>query len=540
MKKRLLSLLLALVLSLVALCGLSVSAEDNASDISVYSGTKDYDFWLNAIEGNSTEVTVMTADQLMAFAELSLGDNFAGWTIKLGADIVINTGDASTWGTTAPKYTWKCSTTWSNRFAGNFDGQGHVISGLYSKYGQECGLFGAITGGNTIQNVSVVNSYFEYNSENTGSDMCQMGGIVGYIDSFDSNGAYDYKTTTIKNVYVNATLYTNCTVAAPNNPERVGVGGIVGSAGNTSWHTFVFENAVFDGNITSTYRNTGGLIGAIFHKEYGSATISSCSVNANIKNDDTSNDTDTGGLIGICNRTDLTIEDCIVRGTMRVARDMNTSALIGYVNVNQATRSITADNVLLAIRPIPTGESGNIIIQTLMFRTWANTDLNVTFSNIKYDSSLYTYPTDMKHIHKAGGEGNVTNSDFKATGVATADLKGQAVFTDWTAVDGDYPIPQGVNIPTIDVDSYKNTVATTPPASGGNENTDNGGSGNNGRDTADTGSTDTKADTTNAPETETPAEEKGGCGSSVEFAAISAIALIAVLTIGFSKKKIKN
>ena len=540
MKKKILSLLLAFMLIFTALCGLSASAEDNTNTISVYSGTPDYTPLLAAMKGSSKEITIMTADQLMAFADLSLGSNFEGWTIKLGADIVINTGDASTWGTTAPRYTWKCSTTWGNRFAGNFDGQGHVISGLYSNYGQECGLFGTITGGNTIQNVSVINSYFEYNSENPASDMCQMGGIVGYIDSNNSNGAYDYKTTTIKNVYVNATLYTDCTVAAPEHPDRVGVGGIVGTAGNTSHHTFVFENVAFEGNITSTYRNTGGLIGAIFLYTSSDTIIRGCSVNANIRNDDTGNDTDTGGLIGYCNnKTSLTIEDCIVRGTMKVARDMNTSALIGYLNVStNIPKSVTVDNVLLAMLPIPTGDNGNIIIQTILFRTWANANLTVNFSNVKYDSSLYTYPTDMKHIHKAGGDGTVTGGDFKATGVATADLKGQAVFTDWTAVENDYPIPAGVNIPTIDMDAYKNLTAPTPPASSESNNSSTNNSNNNSSsNNSDSNKTETKAPATDAPTTEATAEAKGGCGSSIGFAGISILALAAVAAITLSKKK---
>ena len=554
-KKQCTSLLLALMLIITALGGLSVSAEETPQNaISVYSGTADYDFWLEELDGNDLEATIMTADQLMAFADLTLGFNFAGWTIKLGADMVINTGDASTWANSAPRYNWKCSTTWTHRFAGDFDGQGHVISGLYSKYGQECGLFGTITGGNTIQDVSVVNSYFEFNSENAGSDVCLMGGIVGYIDSNDSSGAYDHKTTTIKNVYVNATLFTSCTVAAPSNPERVGVGGIVGSAGNTSWHSFVFENVVFEGNISSSYRNTGGLIGAIFHYQYGNATIKGCSVNANIKNSDTGNDTDTGGLIGLCNRTDIIVEDCIIRGTMKVERDMSTSAFIGYLNVSSAPRSITANNVLLALRPIPTGDSGNIIFQTMLFRTWPNSGLNVNFSNIKYDSSMYSYPTEMKHIHKAGGDGTVTNQDFKATGVASADLKGQAVFTDWTAVSGDYPIPAGVSIPTIDLEKYQNAETTTPanPDNGGssddstestnnNNNNNNTNSGTNNTPNNNTSNNNTANTTdTNATTTDASAEEKSGCGSSMGFAGISVLALAAVIAVVPFKKKEEN
>lgn len=547
MKKRLLSLLLALVLSLVALCGLSVSAEDNASDISVYSGTKDYDFWTNAMEGNSTEVTVMTADQLMAFAELSLGYNFAGWTIKLGADIVINTGDASTWGTTAPKYTWKCSTTWSNRFAGNFDGQGHVISGLYYNGDQECGLFGIVTGGNTIQNVSIVNSYFQYKNSDPSNGQCQMGGIVGAIDGNDNSGKYDNLTTTIKNVYVNATLYTN-NVISPSSLTAIGVGGIVGFSGNTSYQTLVIENAVFEGDITTSYRNVGGILGTAWYFSIGNVSIKKCATNAKIKSNILGSDEEArvGGLIGSLRSANLDVEDCIVRGTVEVNKNKMTSAFLGYVQAPASPQQhLTADNVLLAITPLPTGDN-NVIFNTMLFNTWNNATLSTTLSNVKYDSGLYSYPTDFKHINVMYGSAAVTDPTFTATAAATNELKGQAVFTDWTAVDGDYPIPAGVSVPTIDVDAYKNVEATTTPNTpttpnedeGTNDNTDGSNNGNN--DNNDSGDNDTKAPETDGSTTDTAAEAEGGCFASVGFAGISLLALVAVAAIAISKKKVRN
>ena len=95
MKKKLLSLFLASVLIVIALCGLSVSAEENTNAISVYSGAPDYDFWMPLLNNGAQEVTIMTAEQLMAFADLTGMYDFAGWSFKLGADMVINTGDAS-------------------------------------------------------------------------------------------------------------------------------------------------------------------------------------------------------------------------------------------------------------------------------------------------------------------------------------------------------------------------------------------------------------------------------------------------------------
>ena len=76
-----------------------------------------------------TEFTITTAEELYEFAQLSDYYNFAKQTIKLGADIVVNEGNAQDWEENAPAKRWKPI----KNFAGLFDGQGHTISGLYMK-----------------------------------------------------------------------------------------------------------------------------------------------------------------------------------------------------------------------------------------------------------------------------------------------------------------------------------------------------------------------------------------------------------------------
>lgn len=49
--------------------------------------------------------------------------------MKLGADIVVNEGNASDWANERPRLRW----TPISNFAGSFDGQGHTISGIYGK-----------------------------------------------------------------------------------------------------------------------------------------------------------------------------------------------------------------------------------------------------------------------------------------------------------------------------------------------------------------------------------------------------------------------
>ena len=53
--------------------------------------------------------------------------NFEGKTVKLGADITVNTGNASDWASKAPSNNWYPIKT----FKGTFDGNGKTISGIY-------------------------------------------------------------------------------------------------------------------------------------------------------------------------------------------------------------------------------------------------------------------------------------------------------------------------------------------------------------------------------------------------------------------------
>ena len=421
-----------------------------------------------------------------------------------------------------------------------------MISGLYSNYDQECGLFGTITGGNTIQNVSIVNSYFQYKNTDPSNGQCQMGGIVGSIDGNDNSGKYDNLTTTIKNVYVNATLYTT-NLISPTSLTAIGVGGIVGFSGNTSYQTLVIENAVFEGDITTSYRNVGGILGTAWYFSMGNVSIKKCATNANIKSNILGSDEEArvGGLIGSLRSASLAVENCVVRGTVEVSKSKMTSAFVGYVQAPASPQQqFTANNVLLAVAPVPTG-ADNVIFNTMLFNTWNSATLSTTLSNVKYDGGLYSYPTDFKHINVMYGSATVTDPTFTATGVATADLKGQAVFTDWTAVDGNYPIPVGVTIPTIDVEKYQNAVDSTPsaPDEGGenNGNTENENNNNNDSSNTNNGSTNTNTDTTaTEPVTNAPADAKSGCGSTVEFAGIALLALVAVMAVVPFKKKVKN
>ncbi|MBP3663570.1 MAG: hypothetical protein J6J03_00250, partial [Tyzzerella sp.] len=123
--------------------------------------------WYNV---NDKEFVISTEEELYEFATLSDYYDFAGQTIKLGADIVVNEGNAEDWHKKAPTKKWQPIT----EFAGTFDGAGHSISGLYGKSTtMSMGLFSETKEGCVIRNVKLLNSYF---TNNTGSG---LGSILG-------------------------------------------------------------------------------------------------------------------------------------------------------------------------------------------------------------------------------------------------------------------------------------------------------------------------------------------------------------------------
>ena len=66
-----------------------------SADVAIQADTRWY-------KPEETEFTLTTAAQLYGFSSLAATNNFSGKTIKLGANISLNSGNASDWATSAP------------------------------------------------------------------------------------------------------------------------------------------------------------------------------------------------------------------------------------------------------------------------------------------------------------------------------------------------------------------------------------------------------------------------------------------------------
>ncbi|MBQ4600047.1 MAG: hypothetical protein IJB17_00235, partial [Oscillospiraceae bacterium] len=167
---------------------------------------------------------ISNAGQLYWFAEQVNEYGNSGINGRLAKDIVVNTDmtaeDLREWtpiGGSYPCYT------------GQFDGQGHTISGLYfnDENASYVGLFGYTDYNYTIRNVTIANSYFCGNN--------YVGGLGGYMGS----------------------IVSGCTVESSVTVEGVNyVGGLIGS---TTYGTV--ENCYSLAQVSGTQTYVGGLIG---------------------------------------------------------------------------------------------------------------------------------------------------------------------------------------------------------------------------------------------------------------------------------------
>ena len=198
----------------------------------VWDGTADTS-WYNDTD---TEFVITTAEQLAGLAKLvDEGNNFAGETIKLAADLDLASIPFNPIGHSAN----------GKSFNGTFDGQGHTISNMYEQSdlgawqyeGEYYGLF-AYTNGAVIKNVTIADAYIS-------SGRNEAAGVVG--------NAVD---TTFSDITI-----SNTTLIAYNNSA----GGVAAECyGNCSFTNIVVDEDTVIGPLWGTYDvRLGGVVGLV-------------------------------------------------------------------------------------------------------------------------------------------------------------------------------------------------------------------------------------------------------------------------------------
>ena len=260
---------------------------------------------------SKTEYVLKDEKDLWGFVLLSEETDFAGKTVKLGADVTINTGNSADWSTTPPKYIWTGISSSDRPFAGTFDGGMHTISGVYMNTAlRYSGLFNATADTAVIQNLQLENSYFT-------SAETRLGSIAGYgIGKFE-------------NIYSDA-------IVVGNDSWIGGLIGQVGGAGAT------LEKCWFAGSVTNTAngsgtlnagRGTGGFIGYI----NGATELKNCLNSGDVDVQELTNpdytDTRAGGFVGD-STAQLTITGSLNTGDVLVAPGKNGGYFVGFYKGN--------------------------------------------------------------------------------------------------------------------------------------------------------------------------------------------------------------
>ena len=270
----------------------------------------------------ATEMVIDSREDLYGLYIMSQQDTFKGKTIKLGADIVVNEGDASKWadGTEAlPKNVW----TAIPKFEGTLDGGNHSIKGLYMN-GAGGNFFIKTASNCTIKDVRFVGGY----TKSTGS------GNATVAETF---------TGTMSGVYSDTIFDVN------SGESRTG--GLIMCALGTA----AINNCWVAGEITTTGNFIGGIASTVSVVDGVAIEIENCLVTAKITCKKAYNSL-CGGFVGQqSNKNEsLTVKNSIFAGNIIYAGDTtgqqyyglgSTGIIAGICYPQDASNSITTENV---------------------------------------------------------------------------------------------------------------------------------------------------------------------------------------------------
>ena len=315
MKKKLLSLLLALCLVMALVPMTAFAAETTDS----WDGTADTSWY----DENETEFHLQTAEQLAGMAKL-VNDktaNFKDKTVYLDNDLDLSGHEWNSIGDGA--------NTDVGSFQGIFDGQSHVVYNLYSHEGLKSenkdnnnnlyrnGLFGAIYNA-TVQNLGIENADIVIPMNDTST--YGKGILVDWMTN-----------STIKN------CYTTGSITGGSYIEKY-IGGLAGFLNGNNRISQCYSTAAITGNYDGEYYaeqegglepmdcwdSLGGIVGASYR---GQVTISDCWFGGEIVVN--SIQAPVGGIIGY--GKGVSMVNCLV-ATKEIGNDgLENTYWLGYV-----------------------------------------------------------------------------------------------------------------------------------------------------------------------------------------------------------------
>ena len=314
MKKRIGSLLLILALCFTLL---PTAAFAEGTSVDNWDGSADTSWYTSAPDASAYHIS--TAEQLAGLAQLVNADpgttNFAKKTFYLDNDIDLSGHEWISIGTVLggdyPEYS----------FCGVFDGQGHVISNLYS---HESYIEGADESHNLLRN-ALFGSVYNGEVKNLGVANAEI-----WIDPKDDSSAgkgilVDWMgKSKITNCWTSGSIYSGTKI-------EKNIGGIVGITMQGCTISGCYSTATLTGNFTNSegyytdpdpanwpFDTIGGIVGARFD---GNLTVTDCWFDGKIVVN--SLQAAVGGIVGYADVA--TVNNCMVTTTdMEVDKGRNT------------------------------------------------------------------------------------------------------------------------------------------------------------------------------------------------------------------------
>lgn len=387
MKKRILGIALAICMMIFCV-PMGVFAESAAD---VWDGTADTSWYTSAPD--ASEYHISTAEQLAGLAQLVNADpgttNFAGKTFYLDNDLDLSGHEWISIGTVLggdyPGYS----------FCGVFDGQGHVISNLYS---HESYIEGADESHNLLRN-ALFGSVYNGEVKNLGVADAEI-----WIDPKDDSAAgkgilVDWMgKSKITNCWTSGSIYSGTKI-------EKNIGGIVGITMQGCTISGCYSTATLTGNFT----NSEGYYTEPNPADWPCDTI--------------------GGIVGARFDGNLTVTDCWFDGKIVVnSLQAAVGGIVGYTD--DQLGSGTVNNCMVTTTDMGVDKDGNTC--------WVAYALSGTVENCYWPNDTKYGPSPL-----ASGEGTAV-TDFTSADVLAGLKNNAGAGVEWVA---------GINHPTFSWDS---------------------------------------------------------------------------------------
>lgn len=387
MKKRILGIALAICMMIFCV-PMGVFAESAAD---VWDGTADTSWYTSAPD--ASEYHISTAEQLAGLAQLVNADpgttNFAGKTFYLDNDLDLSGHEWISIGTVLggdyPEYS----------FCGVFDGQGHVISNLYS---HESYIEGADESHNLLRN-ALFGSVYNGEVKNLGVADAEI-----WIDPKDDSAAgkgilVDWMgKSKITNCWTSGSIYSGTKI-------EKNIGGIVGITMQGCTISGCYSTATLTGNFT----NSEGYYTEPNPADWPCDTI--------------------GGIVGARFDGNLTVTDCWFDGKIVVnSLQAAVGGIVGYTD--DQLGSGTVNNCMVTTTDMGVDKDGNTC--------WVAYALSGTVENCYWPNDTKYGPSPL-----ASGEGTAV-TDFTSADVLAGLKNNAGAGVEWVA---------GINHPTFSWDS---------------------------------------------------------------------------------------